>query len=176
MFEGGIRVPGIVAWPGVTKPGSTCDTPIQTSDLYPTILSQLSLDTPQGHIVDGTDVSPLLAGESIPDRPIFTYFPHNPPVPDWLPPSVSVHRGQWKLIRLFHQGEDGKHDYRLYNVDEDIGETNDLSNDHPELVSEMDQLIERHLRDARTVVPQRNPKFDAKAYKPERIGVGRIRN
>ena len=65
---------------------------------------------------------------------MFTYFLQAPPVSDWLPPAVAVHSGDWKLIRLFHAGEDGDHDYRLYNLADDIGEQNDLEEYKPELI------------------------------------------
>ena len=175
IYEGGIRVPCIVAWPHVTTPGAKCDTPIQTSDFYPTILAQLGQDLPPGHVVDGIDISKLLQGETIPTRPIFTYFPHSPPVPDWLPPSIAVHRGDWKLIRMFHQREEGQHAYRLYNLASDIGESNDLSVDHPQTVAELDASIEQHLRETSAVVPVPNPWFDPEKYRPERVGVGKIR-
>jgi len=96
-------------------------------------------------------------------------------VPDWLPPSMAVHRGDWKLIRLFHQGEDGSHDYRLYNLAKDIGESNDLSEERSQLVEELDALIDEHLRETDAVVPMVNPRFDPEEYRPELIGVGRVR-
>ena len=175
IYEGGIRGPGIVIWPGETSPETTCDTPIQTSDFYPTILSQLGLPIPEGHTVDGVDISPLLRGETIPERSIFTYFPHSPPVPDWLPPSVAIHRDNWKLIRLFHQGEDGGHEYRLYDLDSDIGETTNLAGQHSDLVQQLDAAIEQQIEASNAVVPVLNPRFEPAKYRPELIGVGRIR-
>ena len=77
------------------------------------------------------------------------------------------------MIRLFHGGEDGAHDYRLYNVSDDVGETNNLASTHSDKVKKLDQLIEEHLKDANAVVPLPNPKFDPEQYAPEKIGVGR---
>ena len=171
MYEGGRRVPCIVVWPGVTQPGSRTDAMIQSTDFYPTLLGLLGLPVPEGHEVDGTDITPVLQGEKIEHPPIFTYFPHSPGVPHWLPPSVAVHSGDWKLIRLFHQGEEGAHDFRLYNLKWDIGEKNNLSGMYPEKVQELDRMIEAHLKDANTVTPRPNPGFDPAQYKPERIGV-----
>ena len=76
---------------------------------------------------------------------------------------------------MFHQGEDGQHDYRLYNLASDIGEANDLAVDHPQTVAELDASIEQHIHETRAVVPVPNPRFDPEKYRPERIGVGRIR-
>jgi arylsulfatase A-like enzyme len=171
MYEGGIRIPCVVVWPGVTEPGTRTDAPIQSTDFYPTLLGLLGIPIPEGHAVDGTDISPLLHGEKMEREPIFTYFPHSPGVPHWLPPSVAVHSGDWKLIRLFYQGEEGAHDYRLYNLKWDIGEKNNLAGMYPEKVRELDRMIENYLVDANTVTPRPNPDFDPSQYKPEMIGV-----
>ncbi len=171
MFEGGIRVPCVVVWPGVTKPGSRSDALIQSTDLYPFILNLLKIPLPENYAVDGVDFSPALRAEPFDRGPMFTYFPHSPEVPDWLPPAMAVHVGDWKLIRLFYQGEDGAHNYLLYNLKEDIGETNNLASAYPEKVQELDRLMEAYLKDAGTVTPQPNPAFDPAQYRPEAIGV-----
>jgi len=171
IFEGGIRVPAIVVWPGVTTQGSRSDEPIQTSDFYPTFARQLGLDVPADHVVDGMDIMPVLKGGELDRDAIFTYFPFAPQrVPDWLPDSVCVHAGDWKLIRMFHAGEGGKHAYHLYNLVEDIGESNDLSSQYPEKVASLDQRIEEYLTGSHAVVPLPNPAFDPAQYHPERIG------
>lgn len=102
---------------------------------------------------------------------MITYFPHNPPVHDWLPPSMAIHEGDWKLIRLFHQGDDGAHDYLLFNLRDDIGETTNLAARYPERVRSMDRLMEDYIQEAGVVVPIRNPDFDPAQYRPELIGV-----
>ena len=171
MYEGGIRVPCVVVWPGLTQPGTRSDAMIQSTDFYPTLLTQLGIAWPSDHAIDGVDISTALQGEDMTRPPMFTYFPHNPPVPDWLPPSIAIHEGDWKLIRLFHQGEDGAHDYRLYNLRWDIGELYDLAPKYPAKVTELDAKIEDYLQDAKTVTPQPNPAFDPAQYHPEKIGV-----
>jgi len=171
MFEGGIRVPCIVVWPGLTKPGSRSDEIIQASDFYTTILNQLQIALPNNHRVDGIDITPALQGGALDRESIITFFPHSPPVPDWLPPSMAIHAGDWKLIRLFHQGENGAHDYLLYNLAEDIGEKKNLAELHPEKVSRLDRIMEQYIRRAKTVVPQPNLRFDRSKYQPEKIGV-----
>ncbi|MEX1114696.1 MAG: sulfatase/phosphatase domain-containing protein, partial [Akkermansiaceae bacterium] len=159
----------------VTEPGSRSDAIIQSTDLYPTILSMLGLPLPPDHPVDGENLTPLLRGEKWErTRPIITYFPHNPPVHDWLPPSMAVHDGDHKLIRLFHQGEDGAHDYRLYNLREDIGETNNLAAREPERVQAMDRMMDDYIKAAHVVTPIRNPDFDPAQYRPAQIGVQNV--
>lgn len=176
LYEGGIRVPCVVVWPGVTTPGTRGDQIIQTSDFYTTLLTQLHVDLPEKHPVDGVDITPALKGGKLNREGIFTYFPHSPPVPDWLPPALSVHSGDWKLIRLFHQGEEGAHAYRLYNLARDISEKEDLAGRYPEKVKQLDRMMEDYIQEAKTVVPQPNPKFDPAKYQPERIGVPSAKN
>jgi arylsulfatase A-like enzyme len=171
IYEGGIRVPCVVIWPGVTQAGSVSDEVIQISDIYPTLRNQLGLKVYPAHTVDGIDITPALKGESLDRQAIFTYFPYSPRVPDWLPESVAVHVGDWKLIRLFHQGDNGNHAYRLYNLKDDIGETQSLADRFPEKVRDLDAMIEAHLSDTKAVVPLPNPEFDPAQYHPEKIGV-----
>lgn len=171
IFEGGIRVPCIVVWPGLTKAGSRSDEIIQASDFYPTLLKGLDIELPQGHKVDGIDIRRALRGGKLDRKAIFTYFPHQTKVPEWLPPSVAIHSGDWKLIRIFHGGENGKHDYRLYNLAKDMGEKNNLAAKYPGKIKTLDKMIEEHLTDSKAVTPLPNPNFDPNQYHPEKIGV-----
>jgi hypothetical protein len=172
MFEGGVRVPAIVAWPGVTEPGTRSDAMIQSTDFYPLIHNLLDIPLPEDYAIDGEDFTPALRGEPwARSRPMVTYFPHTVNVHDWLPPSMSVHSGDWKLIRLFFQGEDGTHRHLFYNLAQDIGETTNLAAAHPERVAAMDRMMEEYIREAGVVVPIRNPAFDLAQYRPDEIGV-----
>lgn len=170
MYEGGIRVPTIISYPGFTKPGTKTDALIQSTDFYPTLLSLAGIKTPKNHPIDGLDITKTLKGKKLNRNGIFTYFPHQPGVPDWLPASVSIHFGNWKLIRLFHQGQNFKHDYLLYNLKWDVSEHNNLAKVYPKKVVELDRLIEQHLKDTKAVIPIINPRFDPAKYKPENIG------
>ncbi len=171
IHEGGVRVPAVVVWPGVTKPGSRSDVRIQATDLYPTILRMLNVDLPTGHPIDGVDFAKALRGEEMDRGPMFTLVPGHGTTPHWLPPSMSVHHGDWKLIRTFHYGEDGNHEYRLYNLREDIGENRNLAATYPDRVKELDKLIEDYIAEANVVVPLPNPNFDPAKFDPSRIGV-----
>ncbi|MDA7527579.1 sulfatase-like hydrolase/transferase [bacterium] len=171
IYEGGVRVPAVVIWPDVTKPGSRSDVRIQATDLYPTILRMLELERPKDHVIDGVDFAKALRGEEMDRGPMFTHVPCHGGTPHWVPPSMSVHHGDWKLIRTFHYGEDGKHDYRLYNLGEDIGENENLAATHLEKVNELDTLIEHYIAEANVVVPLPNPNFDPAKFDPTRIGV-----
>ena len=175
LYEGGIRVPCIVSWPGVAAPATRSDAVIQSSDFYPTILELLSLKPQPGQKFDGTSIVPALKGGALEREAIFTYFPHDPAVPDWLPPSVVVTQGDWKLIRIFHGGGNGAHRWKLFNLRDDLGETNDLAAREPERVRQLDALIEAFLKDTGAVVPVPNPKFDPTTYRAEDEGKPGIR-
>ena len=170
MFEGGTRVPGVVVWPGIAQPGSRSDAIIQSEDYYPTLLEALALEPSEGQRFDGHSILPALKGDALAGKAVFQYFPHNPGVPDWLPPSVSVHRDDWKLIRIFHGGDHGAHRHLLFNLRDDLGERNNLAAQKPELVAELDALIEGFLLDTKAVVPVPNPAFDPAKHRPELEG------
>ncbi|MDZ4402531.1 sulfatase [Prosthecobacter sp.] len=170
MFEGGTRVPCVVVWPGIAASGSRSDAIIQSEDYYPTLLEGLALKPADGQRFDGHSILPALKGDALAGKAVFQYFPHNPGVPDWLPPSVSVHRDDWKLIRIFHGGEKGAHRHLLFNLRDDLGEKNNLAAQKPELVTELDAMIEKFLSDTKAVVPVPNQAFDPSKYRPELEG------
>ncbi|MBL9183763.1 MAG: sulfatase [Verrucomicrobiaceae bacterium] len=181
LFEGGTRVPCVVVWPGVAAPGSRSDALVQSEDFYPTLIAGVGVQpsgdsersanasTPTQRF-DGHSILPALKGDALAGKAVFQYFPHNPGVPDWLPPAVSVHRDDWKLIRIFHGGENGAHRHLLFNLRDDLGEKNNLAAAKPELVAELDALIDGFLTDTKAVVPVPNPKFDPAQYHPELEG------
>jgi arylsulfatase A-like enzyme len=171
MFEGGTRVPCIVSWPNVTKANTRSDALVQSEDFYPTLLDGLQITPEFQQHFDGVSLLPVLRGDTNQGRAVFQYFPHSPPVPQWLPPSVSVHRDEWKLIRVFHAGEHGHHRYHLFNLKDDLGEERNMASDRPELVRELDALIDQFLLDTHAVVPLPNPDFDSNVYRPELEGI-----
>ena len=171
IHEGGVRVPAVVVWPGVTEPGTRSDVRIQANDLYPTILRMLDVDLPVEHVIDGVDFTKALRGKAMARGPMFTHVPGHGNTPQWLPPSTSVHLGDWKMIRTYHYGAGGKHQYRLYNLREDIGESNNLALVQPDKVLAMDQLIEDYIAGAGVVVPLPNPSFDPAKFDPSKVGL-----
>jgi arylsulfatase A-like enzyme len=171
LFEGGVRTPLTITWPGVTAAGSRSEVLATSEDFYPTLLDGLSLPIASGQSFDGVSLLPALKGGGLKRESLFTYFPHAPGVPDWLPPSVSVIQKDWKLIRIFFGGDDGAHRWKLYNLGEDIGEKNDLADKEPERVKAMDALIEDFLIQTKAVTPIRNPTFNPKSYHPEDEGI-----
>lgn len=175
MYEGGVRGPAIVVYPGVVKEGSRSDEVIQSSDFYPTLLDLLSIKPRPDQSFDGISITAALQGKSLDRDAIFTYFPHAPNIPEWLPPAVSVHQGDWKLIRLFFAGENGQHRYKLFNLDEDLAERDNLAAKLPARVKELDALIEAFLADSNAVQPLPNVNFDPAKYRPELEGKAKLK-
>ncbi len=170
LYEGGVRVPTVIAWPGLTPAGSRSEALLQSEDFYPTLLEALALNPAEGQRFDGASLLPAFKGDPLTGKAVFQYFPHSPGVPDWLPPSVSVHRDDWKLIRIFHAGENGAHRYQLFNLVEDLGEKHNRAADQPARVKELDALIGAFLAETQAVLPLPNPNFDPAQHRPELEG------
>ena len=147
-YEGGIRVPMIVKWPGVAKPGTSCDTYMIIEDIFPTFLEMAGVKEYQqiGGKIDGVSFVPLIRQETgyPEERAIFWHFPHTY---GYLPYSV-VRKGDWKLI-YNHAGKK----LELYNICEDIGEQKDLSEVNPEKLREMAEVLTGHLRECGALMP-----------------------
>ena len=131
LYEGGIREPFIIRWPGVTKAGTTCDTPVISTDFYPTMLEMAGLPLRPKQHLDGLSLKPLLKGGQTLDREaLFWHYPHYGNQGGF--PGGVVRMGDWKLLERF---EDGR--VHLYNLADDIGETHDLAALQPERVATM---------------------------------------
>lgn len=184
-YEGGIREPFIVRWPGVTQPGSRCDVPVINVDLYPTFLAAAGAPVPAGKVLDGESLLPLLKGEgALKRQAIFWHFPgylDNPVIRGReldvrtgfrSRPVTVIHKGDWKL-HLFHeewQLDGGRaklaenHAVELYNLKDDIGERNNLANKEIAKRDELlDDLLAWHTSVNARIPSQPNPKYDPKA-------------
>lgn len=126
-WEGGMREPTVVWWPGSVPGGSVSDEIVTSMDLLPTFAVLSGGEIPQDRILDGRDVSDILLG-----RP-GAKFPHNAFYYYWQHDLRAVRSGPWKLIR-----ESGE----LFNLEEDIGETWDVAKDNPEVVARLKELLE----------------------------------
>ncbi|WP_372896824.1 sulfatase/phosphatase domain-containing protein, partial [Stieleria sp.] len=148
-------VPLMVRLPGQVQPGSTSDAIVGPIDLYPTILQVAGLKQPEEHIVDGESLLPVLEQTGrLKRHAYFTWFPH-------LIPAVSVRQGDWKLIRRFEPHPQYPAVRELYNLTDDIGETQNLANAMPQKVAELDGLIDQFIRDTGALAPKPNPDFNA---------------
>lgn len=135
LYEGGTRVPLMVRWPGVTQPGSSSDVPAIHVDIFPTLLAVAGGKQPDGYVLDGESLLPLLRGAGKLEREaIYQHFPGYLGSGDgWRTTPVSlIQQGDWKLMEFL---EDGR--LELYNLREDIGETNNLAEQMPERASEL---------------------------------------
>jgi arylsulfatase A-like enzyme len=164
VYEGGLAVPCIVSWPNITKANSRSDAVIQGADFYPTFVSLLNLKTKPDQIFDGVSIGPALVGRPLERKAVFTHFPHYPRLlgsddSNALGPCTTLISGGWKLIRVYYEGDQGKHGYRLYNLSEDIAETYNLASQHPEKVAELDAMIQKCLEDTKAVMPEINPDY-----------------
>ena len=159
LYEGGIRVPLFVRWPGVVEPGSRCDAPVITVDVYPTLLEMAGAARPTRQTLDGRSIMPLLRGAgSLGREAIFWHFPAylQGSGGTWrTTPAGAVRKGQWKLIEFF---EDGR--IELYNIDRDISEKNDLAEKMPEKAKELHVLLRNWRKSVNAKVPtQLNPNY-----------------
>jgi arylsulfatase A-like enzyme len=163
LFEGGIRVPLIISWPGQVEAGSVTEVPVTSTDFYPTILELAGISLiPEQHL-DGISFAPLLRGRSSYARKeLFWHYPH---YEGGWEPSSAVRVGDWKLIHYYEQDR-----VELYNLKHDVGEYHDLAKSHPQKT----QLLREKLDDWRDEVnanePTANPKFDPFRTQNYRIG------
>ena len=164
-YEGGIRVPLIIKWLGKITPGTTCETPVNGIDFYPTFLEMTRTPKPEGHDLDGVSLMPLLTQTGqIKERPLFWHFPiyleggnqeTRDPVFRTRPGSV-VRLGDWKLHEYFEDGG-----LELYNLEQDIGETNNLMEKYPEKAKELYERLNSWRKELKAPVPTRlNPEYD----------------
>ncbi len=163
IYEGGVREPMIVVWPGVVRPGSQCGEVVSSVDFYPTLLAMAGASPKAGQTLDGVSLVRLLEGGKGLDREaVFCHFPHYIPATGNLP-STSVRAGKWKLIRLYGEGPDRADAYELYDLQADIGETTNLADAHPETVAKLSRLIDGFLEETGAIIPQANPAYSAAA-------------
>ncbi|MBN1341982.1 MAG: sulfatase [Phycisphaerae bacterium] len=155
--EGGVRVPMIVKWPGVTRPGSDCDQYVIIEDFFPTILEMAGVKDAARHAskVDGVSFVPLLKQTSgyPEDRALFWHFPNNwGPKGPGIGPYSAIRRGDWKLI--YYHADGG---YELFNLAEDIGETRNLAEAKPEIRERLARELGEYLKrvDAQMPVDRR---------------------
>ncbi len=158
LFEGGVRIPLVVVWPGTVKAGSTCSTPVCSIDFYPTMLEMAGVAPKPEQIVDGRSLVPLVATSGSWDRKaLFNYFPHSQ---GNKPPGVTVRSGDWKLIRWWVTNRMFPNRFELYNLRDDLGETNNLAESLPDKVKELDTLIDGFLQDTGALFPRPNPAYN----------------
>ena len=151
-WEGGMREPCIVRWPGRIPAGTMCSEMATTMDLYPTLAKLAGADMPTDRIIDGKDIWPLISGVDGAKTPHEAFFYY------WKNELHAVRSGRWKLV-LDHKKPRTDIDVppALYDLKSDIGEQNDLSARYPKLVSKLQELAERARADLGDAVTGRPP-------------------
>ena len=156
LYEGGIREPMIIRWPGVSEPNSICSYPVTSTDFYPTILEMANISLRPDQHIDGISMAPLLNGdEKLSRDAIYWHYPHYGN--QGGSPGSAIRSGNYKLIEYFEDGH-----LELYDLNSDIGETDNLIQTRPEVA---DSLLEQ-LRKWRLEVEARYPS-DNPAFQPE---------
>jgi arylsulfatase A-like enzyme len=171
-YEGGIRVPFFVKWPGVVKPGTTSDEPIIGVDLFPTFCEMTGARLPEGQPLDGVSLVPLLSGkvDTLGERALFWHFPaylqagkgqgsESRDVLFRTRPCSIVRLGDWKLHHYFEDGG-----LELYDLRDDVGETTNLASRMPEKTRQLLERLQRWRDRIGAPVPvEPNPEYDAEA-------------
>jgi arylsulfatase A-like enzyme len=165
FYEGGIREPFLVRWPGRIRAASRLDTAIHQVDLLPTFAAVAGTEAPE--LQDGLDLSPLFRGDSLPDRPLFWHFPAylqgygkdlgSPFQHFRTTPCGVVRQGSWKLIEYFEDGT-----LELYNLQQDSSEKNNLAEKETKRREQLHDLLKSWRKTTKAPVPtEKNPKFQS---------------
>jgi arylsulfatase A len=156
-YEGGVRIPLIVAWPDVIEAGSTCDTPVISYDLAPTVLAATGITPGEEILFDGQSLLPQLTQKDLLKRDaIYWHYPHYHP--GSATPYSGLRAGDWKLL-LFH--EDDR--LELYNLRRDPGEAVNLAEAEADITIELYNQLQAWLTEVNAQLPEPNPD-----YNPER--------
>ena len=153
-YEGGVRVPTMVTWPGSTKPGTVCAEPVITCDFYPTILEITGVtgDADHNSNIDGVSLVPILKDSKAGlDRDaIYWHYPHYHP--GGATPYGAIRAGDWKLIEFFEDMH-----VELYNLKDDIGEKTDLSEKLPDRTRQLREQLHGWRKRVDAQMPKPNP-------------------
>ncbi|MCG8583516.1 MAG: sulfatase [Pirellulales bacterium] len=159
-YEGGVRVPTVVKWPGVTKPGSVSHEPVISPDYYPTILDMCGAtgDAAHNKNVDGLSLTRVLkdSGAKLNRNAIYWHYPHYHP--GGSTPYSAIRARDWKLIEFF---EDNRAE--LYNLKDDIGEKNNLAKSNPQKAKELRDQLHAWRKSVGAQLPTPNPDHNPNA-------------
>jgi len=164
LYEGGIREPMIIRWPGKTKRGSVCDEPVTSTDFYPTMLEMAHLPARPRQHCDGVSLTALLKkpDAKLQQRPLFWHYPHYGN--QGGSPGGVVRLGDWKLIEFYEDDH-----LELYNLAKDIGEKKNLAAKMPERAAEMRKMLDDWRKSVKAAMPTPNPNYGpGKGRKPRR--------
>lgn len=165
LYEGGIREPLIVRWPGVVKPGSTCSEPVTSVDFLPTFLEIAGVKDQAKKSIDGISLLPLLAQKGGLNRPaIYWHYPHYHS--SSIGPCGAVRAGDYKLIEWYDESICGPgNEFELYNLKNDIGEQNNLAKRMPERVEQLKNMLYHWRSKVNAQILTSNPNYDSRKAK-----------
>jgi arylsulfatase A len=161
LYEGGIREPLLVRWPGVVRPGTTCNVPVTSVDFYPTFLEIIGAKAPANQPLDGESILPLLKQTGTLGRDaIYWHYPHY----HHSRPAGAIRQGKWKLIEFYEDGS-----LELYDLSKDIGEKNNLAGRMQQKVAQLQKNLADWRASVKAKMPTPNPDYDparANEWKP----------
>jgi len=159
LYEGGIREPMIIKWPGVVRRGSVCSEPVTSTDFYPTMLEMAGLPLMPEQHVDGVSLMPLLKNEGkLKRKAIYWHYPHYHGSGNR--PSGAVRAGDYKLIEWYEDNS-----VELYNLRDDMGEKHDLAKEMPEKAAELRSMLRKWRKQMKAKMPALGPREDFKVWK-----------
>jgi len=170
LYEGGIRVPLIVRWPGVVKPENTCGEPVISADFFATFRDILQARDAGKGPIDGVSLLPLWTRTGSVNRPaIYWHYPHYHG--SGLGPCGAVRAGDYKLIEWFDESiHADRHRLELYNLKDDSGEQNNLAAKSSAKAEQMRRMLELWRRDVGAQTMSPNPDYDPKKAKRSKEG------
>lgn len=157
FYEGGIRVPLIIRWPGITTRPSVSDVPVITTDLYPSILNMAGLSLMPEQHVDGISLLPVLKREGVQNRDaLYWHFPNyvGPGHPNAAGPVSVIRYGPWKLIESLENGK-----VELYDLANDVREAKNLAPSQSGLVDSLKEMLAVWRIAADVQMPVKNPDY-----------------
>jgi arylsulfatase A len=154
LYEGGIRVPLMVKWPGKIKANTSCAVPVISDDLYPTIMEMIGEGTKPAKDIDGISLLPLLKEETAALRrdELCWYYPHYSPQAQM--PGYAIRKENFKLIEHYDPAK-----LELFDLSTDISETQNLAKEMPEKVEELKTSYQVWLKKMNPVLHTANPDF-----------------
>ena len=155
LYEGGIREPLIIKWPNTIKAGSVNHTPVISNDFYATFLAAAKLPFMPKQHTGGTNILPLLQGETSKERALFWHYPHYSN--QGGSPGSALRKGDWKLIRWYESGKE-----ELFNLKNDIGEQKNLVEQETKIAKSLAKKLDKWLKSEQALFPEKNPAYVVK--------------
>ena len=146
-YEGGIRVPLVIYWPGKIKPDSTSHALVTGTDFYPTLLEMIGMPTLPNQHIDGVSFLPALRGKAHDRGAIYWHFPHYSNH-GYQSPGGAIRLGKYKLLEYYENGS-----VQLFDLEKDIGEQNDLSKAKPDIKAKLLKMLHEWRREVDAKMP-----------------------